>query len=96
LIQISSENGKGVIIICKICGQYTCPSSCPEFNGYLVGVGASIGECELCGTRVYDDGQYYSVNGKKICFECAEEIVSPDLLDLLDCADMNEFFEMLQ
>ena len=85
-----------MIIICKICGQYVCPSSCPEFSGYVVGVGISIGNCELCGTRVYEDDEYFCVNDKKICRECAEEIVSPDLLDLLGCADMNEFFEMLR
>lgn len=85
-----------MIIICKICGQYKCPSSCPEFNGYVAGLGYSTGTCELCGSRAYGDDGHYPINGKIICQECAEEIVSPDLLELLDCADIKEFFEMLQ
>ena len=85
-----------MIIICKICGQYRCPSSCPEFDGYVAGLGRSIGSCELCGARAYDDDGHYSVNNKIICPDCAEEIVSPDFLELLECADIKEFFEMLR
>ena len=85
-----------MIIICEICRQYRCPASCPEFDGYIPGMGKPIGVCEICGCGVYEDDEYYLVNGKFICRDCAEEIVSPDLLELLECADIKEFFDMLQ
>ena len=85
-----------MIIICEICGQYICPACCPEFNGYVPGLGKSTGLCELCGSRVYDGDGHHIVNAKVICGDCAEEIVSPDLLELFECADINDFFQMLQ
>lgn len=84
-----------MIIICKICGQYSCPSSCPEFNGFVAGLGTSIGECEICSARVYDDDGHFVKNGKILCQDCAEELISPELLEFLDCADIKDFFDML-
>ncbi len=95
MIEISSENGKGVIIICKICGQYICPSSCPEFDGFVAGLGSALGECELCSARVYEGDEYYIKNGKILCEECTRELISPELLDFLECADIKDFFDML-
>ncbi len=95
LIKISSKNGKGVIIICKICGQYICPSSCPEFSGYVPGIGISKNECFMCGVRIYEDDEFFKKNGKVLCKDCAEELISQELLDFLDCTDVTEFFDML-
>ena len=85
-----------MIIICEICKQYSCPASCPEFDGYVTGLGESIGACELCGCRAYEDEECYAVNGKIICQDCAEELVSQELLELFDLADVKEFFDMLR
>ena len=84
-----------MIIICKICKQYVCPASCPEFLGYVAGLESASGECEICSSRVYEGDGHHYVNGKSLCSECAEEIVSRDLLDLLECADIKEFFDLL-
>ena len=84
-----------MIIICKICGQYTCPSSCPEFDGYIVGIGSASGECEICGARIYEGDEYFRKNGKALCEDCAEELISQELLDFLGCADIKDFFDML-
>ena len=95
LIKISSENGKGVINICKICGQYVCPPSCPEFDGFVVGLGSSLGECDICSARVYEDDGHFEKNGKLLCEDCANELISPELLDFLNCINLKDFFDML-
>ena len=95
LIKISSENGKGVIIICKICNQYFCPPACPNFDGFVVGLGSSVAECEICSTRLYDGDVPFEKNGKFLCQDCASDLISQDLLDFLDCADIKDFFDML-
>ena len=94
-MKISSENGKGVIIICKICGQFVCPPACPEFDGYVAGLGSAKSECETCGVRNYDGDGHFIKNGKAICIDCAEELISQELLEFLDCVDIKDFFEML-
>ena len=95
LIKISSKNGKGVIIICKICGQYKCPSSCPEFSGYIPGLGACVDECFICGTRVYEDDEFFEKNGRVLCDDCVKDLISQELLDFLDCTDVKDFFDLL-
>jgi hypothetical protein len=95
LIKISSENGKGVIIICKICNKYFCPPSCPNFDGFVVGVGSSVGECEICSSRIYADDVQFEKNGKFLCQDCAEELISLELLGFLDLTDIKDFFDVL-
>ena len=84
-----------MIIICKYCGQYTCPSSCPSFDGNVAGLGARKGACARCETNVYDGEGYFEKNGKILCRDCAEELVSTELLDFLDCENLNDFFDLL-
>ena len=72
-----------------------CPSSCPEFDGFVPGLGASVGECDICSALAYEDDGYLIKNGKILCEECAKELISPELLDFLDCADIKDFFDML-
>ena len=81
--------------MCEVCGQYVCPSSCPSFDGYIVGLGDPCGECSVCESRLYDDEATFSYDGKTVCAECAGELVSPELLSFLGCADIKDFFEML-
>ena len=40
-----------------------CHPSCPEFDGFIAGLGSSLGECELCSARVYEGDEYYIKNG---------------------------------
>ncbi len=75
--------------------QYECPSSCPNFDGYVSGVGSRIGECTVCEQGIYEDDKHYIKNGKFLCSECAEEFISPELLEFLDCSDIKDFFDML-
>lgn len=72
-----------------------CPSSCPEFDGFVSGLGFSLGECNMCSARVYEGDEYYEKNGKILCEECAKELISPELLELLECTDIKDFFDML-
>ena len=72
-----------------------CPSSCPEFDGYVVGLGDALGECEICSSRVYEHDGHLVKNGKNLCKECAQELIPLELLEFLDCADIVEFFDML-
>ena len=78
-----------------MCGQYICPSSCPEFDGFVAGLGSSLGECFVCSARVYEDDEYFVKDNKILCEVCASELISPELLEFLDCADIDEFFDML-
>ena len=84
-----------MINICKICGQYSCPSSCPEFDGFVEGLGNALGECEICSSRCYTDDGHFCKDDKYLCVECAEILISPELLQYLDCVDIKEFFDML-
>ena len=84
-----------MIFICKYCGQYICPSSCPGFDGHVAGLGKATGACTHCETSVYAEEGYFEKNGKILCRECAEELVSPELLEFLDCEDISDFFDML-
>lgn len=84
-----------MIIICEHCGQYLCPPPCPNFSGYVAGPGSAVGTCEVCGARIYEDEKRYCKDGKIMCAECAEELISPELLEFLGCADIKEFFDML-
>lgn len=84
-----------MIIICKYCGQYVCPSSCPSFAGRVAGLGQHTGTCSNCEVRVYGQEKYYEKNGKILCTECAEELISPELLSFLSCEDIDDFFDAL-
>ena len=84
-----------MIIICDYCQKYVCPSSCPNFEGYEVGLGYSQKRCSLCEGRIYDEEQYYSYEGKTVCQECAQELISQELLALLECKNIQEFFDLL-
>ncbi len=63
--------------------------------GYLAQAGQAEGMCYSCGTRVYNADKYYKKDDKILCSECAEELISPELLDFLVCTDIKEFFDML-
>ena len=84
-----------MIIICKICCQYICPPKCPEFDGYVVGLGSATSECEICGARNYEGDGHFVINGKAICQECSNELIPQELLDFLDLSDTQEFFDLL-
>ena len=84
-----------MIIICEFCRQYECPSSCPTFDGYISGAGAYIGKCDYCDQGIFEDDKYYKFGEKILCSECAEELISPELLDFLDCESIKDFFDML-
>lgn len=75
--------------------QYECPASCPNFDGYVSGAGIRLGECAYCEQGIHEDDEYYSKNGKLLCKDCAEELISPELLDFLDCESIKDFFDML-
>ena len=84
-----------MIIICEYCKQYECPSSCPSFDGYISELGKPKGLCDQCEQRIYEDERHYKFGDKMICCECAEELISPELLELLDCENIKDFFDML-
>ena len=84
-----------MIIICDYCKMSVCPSACPSFEGEVPGLTSTNSTCEICGVKIYEEDEFYKPNKKLICQECAEELVSPELLELLDCADIKEFFDLL-
>lgn len=81
--------------MCDECGRYFCPSSCPEFSGFIVGSGSPRAYCSLCEQALYRGESYY-LRGKEIlCEDCAEALLPSELLDFLDCSSPKDFFEML-
>ena len=84
-----------MIIICDLCNKYVCSSSCPNFNGYVVEIGRRAAICDQCEQNIYTSDEVYCYNDKYICSECAEELISHELLELLECNDIKDFFDML-
>lgn len=84
-----------MIIICDICNQYVCPSSCPSFEGKLASLGASLGRCFYCSSNAYENDGHHSYNGKILCDECASELISSELLEYLGCDSIKDFFDLL-
>ena len=81
--------------MCDYCKQYSCPSACPSYDGDLAGLSEKIGRCFICEDGVYADDEQYTKNEKYLCKECASELISPELLEFLDCEDIKDFFDML-
>ncbi|MBE6531877.1 MAG: hypothetical protein E7679_07340 [Ruminococcaceae bacterium] len=56
--------------MCRICGKYICPPSCPSYDGESAEMGKMIGRCSECGVRLceYDDIVYSY--GKPYCVDC--------------------------
>jgi hypothetical protein len=81
--------------MCDYCRQYSCPSSCPSYDGNLAGLDKELGTCFLCEERVYPDEKHFMKNEKYLCEHCASELISPELLAFLDCEDTEDFFDML-
>ena len=84
-----------MIIICDYCGHYVCPSSCPSFNGRLISLGTAVGKCHICSSNVYRDEAHHVHDGRILCEDCASELITDELLEFLDCADIKEFFDLL-
>ena len=81
--------------MCDYCKQYECPPACPSYSGHSTALGDAAGACAFCDANVYADDEYYTREGKILCAECAEELISPELLDFLECKNIKEFFDML-
>lgn len=84
-----------MIIICDECKQYVCPSSCPSYEGRSLNSSELVGACSRCDEILFFGDEYYRREGGILCRECAEELVSSELLDFLDCDDVKDFFDML-
>ncbi len=90
-----------VIFICEYCNTLPCPPPCPSFSGYGggregEGMGMDMEICALCGVRLYESDPLFRVGTACVCPDCADELVSPDLLDLLSCPSLTEFFDLLR
>ena len=61
--------------MCRICGKYICPTSCPSYDGESAELGKRIAFCSLCGgsLREYDYVRFYY--GKPYCAECIEHFI---------------------
>ena len=59
--------------MCRICGKYKCPPSCPEYEGESAERGKRVGVCHICGVGLceYDDIVYSY--GKPYCMACYKD-----------------------
>lgn len=81
--------------MCSICGRMYCPSDCPGDDGELPGVGFPVAECALCGKRLYRGARVFCRDEKTVCADCALSAQAEELLDITDCADMEELLSEL-
>ena len=58
--------------MCRICGKYKCPPSCPSYEGDSAERGKKVGNCGLCGDSLCEDDYINYSYGKPYCIDCIE------------------------
>ena len=81
--------------MCNYCEKSNCPSSCPEFDGYIPGIGQPVATCGLCGADIYRGDRYIDDENCPICAECASETELDELVVLSHSEDFWEVFSQL-
>ena len=54
--------------MCEICGQFICPSRCPNAPDPPV-----FAECFECGADILEGDDYYDIGGNCYCVDCIYE-----------------------
>ena len=62
--------------MCRICGKYICPASCPEYEGRSAERGVMIGLCGGCGGRICEYDFFVYSYGKPYCLDCYIELIA--------------------
>ena len=75
--------------MCEICGKWSCPPQCPNYEV------VSGGRCTVCGGRLYEGEICYEMNGKLYCSECVEGATLEELVRICESDDSEELLERM-
>lgn len=81
--------------MCKECEQSFCDTFCPNFSGYVAGVGLPRVTCSSCGSGIYSGELYYLAADNAYCEECVESLDISELADLFGFSKISEIIEIL-
>lgn len=63
--------------MCAECGQYECPSSCPNAPDP-----EPVLYCSKCGDGIMEDDEYAVIDGNPICYGCIDDMPYSELVPL--------------
>ena len=81
--------------MCKECNNIFCVSGCPNFTGFIPGLGAPRHTCSSCEGGIYEGEFYYSISGDLYCEDCVEYLGLRELASLLGYPDISNMLEAL-
>ena len=81
--------------MCKECEQTFCDTRCPNFSGYIPGVGAPREICSSCESGIYSGDLYYLVADRAYCEECVGNLDISELADIFGFAEISDMIEAL-
>lgn len=81
--------------MCKECRQSFCDTFCPNFSGYVAGVGFPHTACSSCGSFIYRGDVYYVVANRAYCEECAKSFDISELADIFGFSKISDIIEGL-
>lgn len=81
--------------MCKQCHQSFCDAFCPNFSGYLPGVGSPSAQCSACGDDIYPEQFYYLIGDRAFCQDCLEGLQVTELAEVLDFSRVSDLIEEL-
>ena len=92
-IKKRKENAKK--FMCKECKQTYCDHACPEFDGYVVGVGAPKRYCASCEGGIFPGELYYLIGDDAVCEDCAQCLDTGWLAELFGFENVSMLIEAL-
>ena len=81
--------------MCKECGQSICDTCCPNFSGYIPGVGSPHSFCSSCGGGIYGGESYYLISHLAFCEECSEGLSLSELAEISGLPKISYLIEAL-
>ena len=81
--------------MCKECQKIYCDPTCPEYSGYIPGVGAPTNHCVSCESGIYPGELYYVIGDDAICEDCALSLDTGWLAELFGFENISQLIEAL-
>lgn len=76
--------------MCRICGKYKCPPSCPEYAGESAERGKRVGVCQECGEGLCEYDEFVYSYGKPYCMACYKEREEEGREDMTEATRIDE------
>lgn len=78
--------------MCKECGKYECPPTCPGFVSPREITGQ---RCEWC-EEYYGRSDILRIGGKSYCSDCVSEMTVNDIIRISEICDIKEFVDLIE